>query len=179
MLRWFKQWLKRRDDGTVAVEFGLLGVPFITMLIGTFELSLFFASSVVMEGATNYAARLIRTGQVQTAANPIQVFEDNLCDRVGLMIDCEDVEYEVVPVPGDNFANAGALAPTYDAAGNLVSQGFDPAGSSDVVLIRVVYRYQFLTPFMSEMIMEEGSGNNSMRIVSTVVIQNEPYEFGG
>lgn len=172
----FKAW-RKKENGTVAVEFAMVGIPFVLLLVGIVETALFFAAGVVMEGAANDAARLIRTGQAQAAANPLQAFEDGLCTKVSPMITCTDLQYEVVTVPGNSFANVAALAAQYDADGNLVSQGFAPGGASDVVLVRVVYNYTFLTPFVGMMM--TGSGTSStMRHVSTVIVKNEPYRFG-
>lgn len=176
MLGKLRKWCLR-EEGSAAIEFALVGVPFFMMLIGTVELSLYFATGVVLEGAANDAARLIRTGQVQNSNNPLKTFEDELCDKVNTIINCLNLQYEVVPIPQNNFANASALTPTFDADGDLVSKGFTPGGASDDVLVRVVFRYDFLTPFMGSIITGNPASNTST-LMSTVIIKNEPYKFG-
>lgn len=176
MKSWIKRWLGD-EKGAAAIEFALVGLPFILMLVGTIECTLFFATGVVLEGASADAARMIRTGQVQNSSNPLQTFEDTLCDRVGLLINCIDLQYEVIPVPQNSFSNASALTPTFDSDGDLVSHGFSPGGSSDDVLVRIVYRYEFLTPFLGSVMSSDPSSNMST-LMSTVVIKNEPYKFG-
>ena len=176
-MKGIKSWFAK-EHGTTAIEFAMLSVPFTMLLIGIVETTLFFATGVVMEGATADTARMIRTGQVQNSANPVQTFEDSLCDRVSLLIDCRTLQYEVLAVPNNSFINANGLTPTFDAGGDLVPAGFDPAESSDAVLVRVVYRYNFLTPFMSAILARDPASGLST-LMSTVVIRNEPYSFGG
>lgn len=176
MMKMVRKWIKS-EKGAAAVEFALVGLPFITMLIGIVEASLFFATGVVLEGAAGDAARMIRTGQVQNSNNPVQTFEDGLCARVGLLINCLNLQYEVLVVPQNSFNNASTMNPTFDEDGDLVSGGFHPGGASDDVLIRVVYRYEFLTPFLGS-IMSKDPSSNMATLMSTVVVKNEPYKFG-
>lgn len=172
----FSQW-RGNDRGAAAIEFSVLAVPFIILLTGIVETTLFFATGVVLEGATNSAARTIRTGQVQAAANPVNEFEDVLCGQVSLMISCQNLQYEVMTIPDNSFLNVAALGPVFDEDGNLVPRGFSTGGSSDAVLVRVVYRHEFLTPLLGS-IMTDDPDVPLMTLMSTVVIRNEPYRFG-
>ncbi len=169
-----KTGLWRRDErGSTAVEFALVSLPFFTMLIGMVETSLFFASGNVLEGAAHEAARVLQTGQAQQSADPVGAFEDRLCEKVGIMIPCEDIVYEVVTLPA--FTDAADYAPQFDAEGNLDSQGFSPGSVEDTILVRVSYRYNFLTPMLGEMM--SGGDGSSMLHMATVIVRNEPYEF--
>jgi Flp pilus assembly protein TadG len=170
-----KSW-RTQNKGVVVIEFALVGLPFIIMLIGFIEVCLFFSSAVSLEGATNDAARMIRTGQVQAAGDPVQVFQNELCSQVNGLINCSSLQYQVIPIAGNSFANAALLAPQFDASGNLMNQSFNPGASSGDILVRVVYPYVFLTPFLGKIIM--GGAATQATLMSTIVIQNEPYKFG-
>ena len=167
---------KAQDDGVVAVEFALLAIPLFVLIIGAVEMSLFFAGGVVLEGAASDAARLIRTGQSQTSENPEQVFADRLCEKVGVMIDCEDLQYQVIRMETDSFSEAENNQPEFDAEGNLIDEPFNAGNSNDVILIRAAYRYEFLTPFIGAMATGDPS-RNWMNHLATVVIRAEPYNF--
>ncbi len=176
MLKTFKRWYIN-DNGVAAIEFALVGLPFIIMMVGMIEVCLFFSSAVSLEGAASDAARMIRTGQVQASGNPVQVFEDELCQQVSGLITCAGLQYQVIPIANNQFTNAQAMAPQFDAQGNLLNQGFNPGQSSQDVLIRIVYPYVFLTPFLGR-IMTGGAAEQAV-LMSTIVIKNEPYTFGG
>lgn len=166
-----------RDKASTAIEFSLLAVPFIIMFVGIVEVGLYFGTAVILEGAATDAARMIRTGQVQKAGNSVELFEDALCNVASVMVNCGDIQYEVIVVPDGLFSSVASYTPTFDSEGNLVSSGFDPGSSEDLVIVRVVYRYEFMTPLLGD-IMENAEGTNHAVLMSNVIIMNEPYEFG-
>lgn len=166
---------KQDETGATAIEFGLLAVPFFMLLVGIFELSMFYASGIILEGAANSASRLIRTGQAQNAADPQQAFEDEMCNRVGVIVQCEDIIYESVNY-GSSFDGVSNAPIQIDGDGNMISAGFDPGGADDVVMIRLAYSHQFFFPFMGE-ILSDGTQQNASMHLSTVVLRTEPYEY--
>lgn len=169
----YKHWVKR-TDGVVAIEFALISFPFIFLLLGIIEMSLMFGSQSVLLGATNDAARLVRTGQVQQApGDPEQLFYDTLCDKADSLLHCSDMQYEVVEM--DQFSSFDQYEAQYDQDGNLISRGFIPGGVNSVNLIRVIYRYHLKTPLIGN-ILSDGP-NNTKLLMATVVLQTEPYDI--
>ena len=176
MLRkFFKRWVHRKD-GTTAIEFSLLAIPYIMLSVGLIELSIMYAAASLLEGATGTAARLIRTGQVQQAisVDPEEMFRDAVCDYATVLMICDDIQIEVITM--DSYMDFGDMGGNFDEDGNFVSSGFDPGGVNDKVLIRVVYTYEMMTPFVGMML---AGPDNSITFVSTIVLQTEPYEFQG
>lgn len=174
-LRKIKQFAQYKD-GATAVEFAFIAVPFIFLMIGIFELAIMFASAYLLQGATADGARIIRTGQAQESGDAVGAFEDELCDRIGIFLDCDDLQYEVIHIPDDTFETAEDYEPTYDDDGNLISNGFDAGDINDVIMVRAAYRYRFVTPFIG-LLMADGGGNSSRLLMTTYVFKNEPYNF--
>lgn len=169
----FLSWLKK-SDGVVAIEFALIAFPFIFIIIGILEMSLMFGSQSVLLGATNDAARLIRTGQVQqTTGDPETMFRDLLCEKADALLDCSKLQYEVVAM--DAFSSFDQYDAQYDTNGNLISRGFGPGGVNSVNLIRVIYRYQLATPLIGNFLSD--GPNNTKLLMATVVLQTEPYDI--
>lgn len=164
---------RKNTSGAVALEFALVSIPFFLVVIGIIELAMMFSAASVLEGGTHAAARVVRTGQVQGAADPLATFQAGLCNNVGGLIDCDRITHEVMMVADGNFAGAGA--PQYDTDGNMVSRGFDPGGVSDVVVVRTAYVYTFATPLIGLLV--SSRDDNAILLMSTVTIRNEPYEF--
>lgn len=172
MKRLFNSW-KRKDDGATAIEFSLLFMPYMLISLGIMELSLMFLSASLVEGATDSASRLIRTGAVQqTNGDPEEMFRDALCEFAIVLVDCEEMVVEVSTL--DSYSNFSG--PTFDGSGNLVSQGFSPGGSNARVVVRVAYRYEMITPIVGQLL--NGPGGSTL-FMSTIVMQSEPYEFQG
>ena len=166
----------KREDGTTSLEFSLVMIPYLILSLGIIELSLMYAAGSLLEGATGSAARLIRTGQVQqaTSVDPQDMFRDRLCDYAQVLISCNDVEIEVVPMT--SYTDFASLTPSFDGDGNMISQGFNAGGSNERILIRVAYRYEMLTPLVGPLLSGQDGGTT---FVSTIVLQTEPYEFEG
>lgn len=175
MVGLFKKWLVRKDGGA-AVEFSLLAIPYIFLSIGIIELSIMYAAGSMVEGATGSAARLIRTGQIQqaTGADPESMFRDSLCGYASALVDCNNVQIEVQTV--SNFSDIGDLNPNFDEDGAFISSGFNAGGVNDRVLIRAVYSYPMMTPFIGPLLT---GADNTRTFISHVVLQTEPYEFTG
>lgn len=172
LLGLFRKWL-RREDGTTAIEFSMLLMPYMLITFGIIELSMMFTSASLLEGATHSASRMIRTGQLQqSAGDPETLFRDGLCDAAVILIQCEDMVIEVQAL--DSYADYTDAV--YDADGNMVSSGFDAGGSNSKVLIRVAYRYSMVTPIVGNLL---NGPEGSTLFVSTIVLQAEPYEFLG
>ena len=178
MSRFSFQFLKRlmtARDGSVAVEFGLASIPLFMLVIGLLEVSLMYASATVLEGGTVMASRLIRTGQAQLSGDPETMFADALCDTVEGLIDCDRLQYEVLQPAGNSFDDADGMPPQFDGSGELVPQGFDAGGVSDVVIVRTAYRYRFITPFIAPLL--ANNSDNGVTLMSTITLRNEPYDF--
>lgn len=164
---------KKNEKGSTAVEFALIGIPFILMVIGIIEMALMFTAHSLLEASTSEAAREIRTGAVQQGGGET-LFQDTLCGFASLLIPCDEIQYQVVSIPSfqdaEDFPDA-----QFDEDGNLQDQQFDSGGVNDVVMMRVAYKYPIKTPMMQLMLT---NNNDSNRILlSTVVLQTEPYQF--
>ncbi len=165
------KWIKN-ENGVVAIEFSLLIIPYLMLVFGIVELAMMYSSASMLERATSSASRLVRTGQVQQAANPEEAFLSGLCDNLVVFVDCADVQIEVVPM--DNFSSYDSVAMQYDEDGVFVPRDFDAGGSKETVLIRAVYRYSMITPLVGSLLTDV---NGERVFVSTIVLQVEPYEF--
>lgn len=169
----FNRW--RKDSrGATAVEFGLVFMPFIILILGIIELAIMYTAADVLEGATHGAARILRTGQAQESGDPLTAFNDRLCSQSVGLIDCSKIVSEVILSPDGTFSSVD-FEPQYDADGNMIPRGFDPGEENSVIVVRSSYRYEFITPLIGTMV--SGRSDNSITLVSTVALRNEPYDF--
>ncbi len=164
---------KENEDGATAVEFALVGIPFIFMVIGIVEMGLMFTSQSLLEASTASAARQVRTGAVQEGGGEA-LFRDELCDFASVLMTCNELQYQVVTMA--DFGEAEEFPdPTFDDDGNLEDQQFDAGGVSDVVMIRTAYQYPIKTPLFQLML--SNNSRNTRTMLSTVVLRTEPYQF--
>lgn len=172
----------RKDNrGTTAVEFAIVGAPFLYLLAVIMEMGLMLFTEYTLEHGTAQAARLIRTGQVQNGGQSEADFKQVVCDNV-VFLDCE-TRLHVDVRKYDDFASVSAPSSiTTDADGNSeisedisVGARFEPGGPGDVVVVRVYYDWTLFVPNIPGM---SGFANlqNHRRLLSSVfAFQNEPY----
>lgn len=139
--------------------------------MGIIETSLYYSRAIILEGGVRDAARLIRTGAIKNEADPLQVFKDTLCDSLFGIIKCEDIVFRIQTV--DQFSLIGSV-PLFDDEGKPLAAEFTAGASESPIIIRVGFRWTFLTPVVGTLISPDGSG--TAEIISTAVFRNEPYE---
>src|SRR6478672_1571627 len=84
------------QDGAVAVEMAFVGPPFLMLLRAIFELGLTLTTQSLLDGAARDAARLIRTGQVQTKGSPIGTFQTLLCSKMSSLMSVSECDSKVI-----------------------------------------------------------------------------------
>lgn len=77
---------KENIEGIVAIEFGMIGLPFFLLIFGTLELSLVFMAEINMSQATADTARKLRTGQ--SGIETIGQFKADICNKVIFIPNC-------------------------------------------------------------------------------------------
>ena len=110
---------------------------------------------------------------MEGAADAEQQFADTICDHAGVLLDCDQFQYDVRVL--GSFDDANDADAMVDEDGNLVGQGFDSGGVSDIVMVRVSYRYPMMTPLIGDIFGQYA--NNSRLLIATTVFQSEPYQF--
>lgn len=163
--------LLRADDGSAAVEFGMVALPFCLMMFAILELGLVFVIDSVLENATIETGRLVRTGQASAQGMTAAQFKSSLCGRMSIFApDCAaraTVDVRVIPqfattppdpMSGGTFDN-GVLTYTNGAPG-------------DLVLVRVWYRQPLLTTFLAQGLSRLNDG--TAMLTATTAFRNEP-----
>jgi Flp pilus assembly protein TadG len=185
------QRIAREQKGITAVEFAFVGPPFLLLLAAIFELGLTLTTQSVLDGAARDAARLIRTGQVQSQGSPITVFQSLLCSEVSSLISASDCAnkmiYEVQVFSSFGSVSFTPCAQTASQTGTGTVCSFTPGTGSNIVGVQVSYPRPFIIPWVGACLSggscwagvgtARGSnpGTGSVTLTSTVIFQNEPF----
>ncbi len=166
--------LRRRRDGSSAVEFAFVGLPFFMMLFAIMEIGLVFVTDSVLDNATAETARLVRTGQAATSSMTPAQFKTELCNRMSIFSgDCPDrASIDVRSLT--QFRNATPPDPM--ASGTSFDEGsltYASGQPGDLMLVRVWYRHPLITPFLAQALSRLDDGN--ARLMATTAFRNEPY----
>jgi Flp pilus assembly protein TadG len=166
----------RREDGSVAVEFSIVMVPFFAVMFAIMETALVFFAGQTLETVAADAGRQIMTGQAQPHNYSLSDFKTHeVCARIYGLFNCGSSVYVNV----QTYANFGSISytPTLDGNGNLVTSGFgyNPGGPGDIVVVQLFYQWP-LPSFVSNLGINLSNMRNGTRLlVATAAFKNEPY----
>ena len=163
----------RARDGSTAVEFAMVALPFFFMIFASLELGLVFVIDSVLENATAETSRLIRTGRAESSAMTAAQFKTSLCGRMSIFqADCNaraTVDVRVIP----NFTTPNPPDPMASGTFQTGSLGYDDGAAGTTMLVRVWYKQPLVTPFMNEGLSRLRDG--SAYLTATAVFRNEPF----
>jgi len=160
--------LVRKEDGSAAVEFGIVAAPFLLLIFAIMETALVFFSGQALETAVADSARLIMTGQAQSQGFSQAQFKNAVCARIFGLFDCANgVHVDVKTFT--SFANVN-LTPPLDGGGNFQpNMGYQPGGPGEIVVVRLFYQWPIFVSLLENM-----SGHKRL-LVATAAFRNEPY----
>lgn len=166
----------RADKGSVAVEFGLVVMPFLVMIFALLELAMALLAYTTLETATQVASRQIRTGEFQQAVGHSKTdFRALVCANMSwLSAQCASDSYVDVQT-FSNFASLAGNSPQAGGAFNPNVTCFNPGNPTDIVLVRIYFKWRLFTPFLDTALENMGTGSG-LRLMSTATaFRNEPY----
>lgn len=162
--------------GSAALEFALIAPVFFILLMGSIEVGVMFFGQMVLQNATNDAARLIRTGQVASANMTAAQFRTTICNKISPVLAC-DSKLQIDVQAFSNFSSAGYANPL--TANNTLDPNltnFAPGSVCSVVLLRAFYTWSVVTPLLTPFL--TNMANNQHLMSATAAFRNEPYTTG-
>jgi Flp pilus assembly protein TadG len=159
-------------QGAAAVEFAMVGVPFLALVFGLFELGMMFLVSTTLESSAQVAARTLRTGQFQGAGGTAQGYKDAVCANLGwLAQDCKANLYVDVRT-FQTFAQVQAPWPVTNGVIDPSQLTFQTTSGCSIVLVRAFYSWSLLAPDLSGIAHLSG---NKVLLSSAAAFRNEPF----
>ena len=162
----------RRSEGTAAIEFALIAMPFFSLMMAIFETTSIYFASTTLEDAVDDVGRTIRTGQAEVDGVTAGQFKQLICDRVNILLSCDG--RLVVDVRSfSNFQNV-SFPPPLDSNGKLNNNmQYQIGGPGDVVVVRVFYTWKIMTPVLGATL-SNMSGDERLLSAATA-FRNEPF----
>ena len=168
----------------------LVGPLFFLLLLTIIDLGLMLTNQSLLDGAARDAARLIRTGQVQTANSPISAFQNLLCADMSAVMSSAtctaDIIFEV-----QTFSSFGSVSFTpcvlnNNQTGTGTVCSFNAGAGGDIVGVRATYSRSFIVPWIGACLTGgscwtggttggSNPGTGTVKLVSTVIFRNEPF----
>lgn len=173
----------RDERGVTAVEFGILAVPFFTIILAIIQTAMLFLATQVLDSALEDAARLVRTGQAQTGSTygSTDDLRNYMCGYTFGLLDCSQIQLRVETIT--DFGNV-QITPVVQDCNSDPSHGpvtctwtTPPPYSSGVKLsieqVSAYYRYPLVIvlPYFNL----KNQPDNYRLISALRVFRNEPF----
>jgi Flp pilus assembly protein TadG len=162
--------LARSRRGTTAIEFAIVGAPFVALMVAILESGLVFFAQMELQTATTQAARLIMTGQAQLQGLSPAQFKSAVCANAAVLFDCNDI-YVNVQV-ASSFSSMTQLNPLVNGQFNN-TMNYSMGGPDDIVVVQVFYPWPIIIGPLGFNL--SNMNGNQRLLVGTSVFRNEPY----
>jgi Flp pilus assembly protein TadG len=164
----------RNRRGSVAIEFGMLILPFSLLIFAILETCISFAGQQVLANAADTVARQLRTGQMRTVTE--EDFREEICKRMevivssgcpGLKIDLREYDTFELAAQEDFKIVDRKLVTTLD---------FDEEArrSMSKNMLRVFYEWPVMIDLMRRYM--AGLEGGKALLFASVTWQNEPFD---
>lgn len=177
----------RRDDGTTAIEFAMVAIPFFMFIFGLMGVSTYFFIMTSIEKGMDQASRLVRTGQAQASDMTVGDFRKTICRKANSKSETDTVDSGWVKcnnlqifvqtygswadvVPTSCLNNNQAVVNTAKDSDKIA----DYSGEANaIVLVTACYRWKMAgrLPYINLGQMSDGS----MMMQSATAFRTEPY----
>jgi Flp pilus assembly protein TadG len=166
---------RRNRAGSAAVEFALVAPMFFALLFAILESGIMFFAGQVLETVTQDAARMILTGQAQTAGYTQTTFDSQVVCPSGslarVLFNCNNL---AIDVRSYSAFSSVVMSSQIDGSGNFNNNmQYNPGGPGDIVVVRMFYPWQLFVTGLGYNVANM-SGNQRL-LYGTAAFKNEPY----
>lgn len=161
----------RKQDGATAVEFAIVAFPFCALLLVVFEVAAVLFTDIALQNGVTNAARLIRTGQVQTQGITQASFRQIVCDNIASYVECSKIRLDISKSAALPITSKNMMTVPEDEA-----QKWEVGGPSEWVIVQARYDWKLFIPAISQMAnYTNGSNEKVRRLTAGAIFRNEPY----
>lgn len=169
--------LRRNEDGSAAIEFAIIAPVFFFLMFVIAETALVFIAEQVIDNAVFETARLIRTGQVQSADMSKEDFTTEVCNRVSVFVDCSSADFYLDVKSYPTFDSMNPDADPVDEDGEYSDPGddFEFGAASEIVVVRAYYQWPLNPIIGRQWPSPPRMANGKMLIGAFTAFRNEPF----
>lgn len=170
---WRRSGFVRDERGVTAIEFGLLAIPFFSLVGAILETAIIFLASQVLDGAVQDSSRLIRTGQAQLSGYTQTAYKAAVCDKLFGLFDCTKLKVKVSTL--SDFATATTAEDVIDPdTGDWeLVETFNEGVGSSIVLVEAYYKWPTYLDFFG--LTFATLPDNTRLLAGVRVFRNEPF----
>ena len=190
----FKQKLKNyfsKNDGTAAIEFSILALPFMVLVFGILELAIVFFTTTSLQHNLTTNTRSIRVGDSTSICGEINDIKQLVCDDLNVAGCMAKLNLNITRISSNQFDssvltqfqaqnfNVTPADPDDDTDNgtvnfNMTEELAPGISGNEIVLVKAVYQHDLILP--GQLTRLGNFGLNDRRILTvTQAIRTEPF----
>lgn len=163
--------LKRDREGSAAIEFAILALPFFVVIFAIAEIAIMYFVDSGLDAALHKAVRQVRVGVAKSGAWDAKKFKDVVCSELSYSFNCA-TSLKVRATVVTNMASITKASPI--SGGNLaVTEDFNLGDSGSYVLVQAFLPWD--PTFKLYSISSAQLADGSYVLGSAELIKNEPF----
>jgi Flp pilus assembly protein TadG len=163
----------KNEDGTAAIEFAIVAMPFFLIIFAILEFSFIFFGERIIHVSTQDAARLIKTGQIRGTTTTEEQFRTEMCTNTLMrLFDCDSLHINVQEIP--NFGPPPPLPFRADGTIDPSNFVFAPGGTAALNIVMLYYEWPLFVNW-GGLGIASWSTNKEALIGTTHAFRNEPF----
>ena len=162
------------EAGVTAIEFGILALPFFTIILAIIQTAIMFLASQVLDSALEDASRKIRTGEA--SGYTITDFRNLMCGYTFNLLDCSQIQLRSEVL--SDFSNVAINQTVQSCTTSSCTwtagwQSFSAGSGDSVMQVSAYYRYPLIVvlPYFNL----KNQPDNYRLLSAIAVFRNEPY----
>ncbi len=173
----------RDRSGATALEFGLIGIPFFSLILVMFEVSMLFLEGQALDTTLDSAARQLLTGTAQTSSGSTAITDMAtfktyaFCPLLPAIITCSQVQLNVAVITSWSSASLGP--PISNGTLNTSSWGYSPCQSNpsnpSIMKVEAAYPVSALSAYWNPATTVTLNGTKDRVLYSSTVFRCEPF----
>jgi Flp pilus assembly protein TadG len=173
----------RDKEGVTVIEFATIAPVFFFMMGSLMETGLMLFTEYVLQTSVQNAARLVRTGQAQSASMTESQFKQQICNSATVIPNCMS-NVTVNMVARNSFSELAAAVPSALSVGSSYGgppgapPGYSCGGASQAVALIATYDWNFTLPLL-EQYYGNVDGDTKRRLAGIHIFMNEPFPATG
>lgn len=163
----------RSEDGTSAVEFAMIALPFLAIIFATLQMAILLMAQEELETAVEKSGRLVLTGQVQNQNMTQAQFTNTICSNLVELFNCSNLMLNMQTATSLSAANPAAPTLTFGSNGQVTNTwSYQPGSPGSIVVLQVMYQWPVFGGLLGFNLSNLPNGNHLL--MATSVFKNEP-----
>ena len=147
----------RNLDGATAIEFAMIGVPFLGLLCAIFQTALIYFEAAQLQEATQVGSRAILTQSAATGLTYGTFLQNYVCPQMSGMFTCANLRMDLQSPANWTSASSLDLGNFYNNPANTQATAITLPAAGSIAVVRILYPMSQMAAIVGGTALQAGS----------------------